>query len=114
MLREGLRRVPTRSLVERLFNIVQQSSQDETLIQLTQCIRNYAQQKETVDSNLMSDVVQRWATEQPKKVALWTGEMNKDQCQKFTFVDLHSQASRFANVLTGKDFELTRGNSVRS
>lgn len=114
MLRESLRRIPTKSLVEPLFNTVLQSSQDETVIQMTQCIKTYAQQKETVDSSLISDAVRRWALEQPKKVALLTGEMNQNACTKFTFADLQSQSSRFANVLTGKDFELTSGNSVCS
>lgn len=114
MLRESIRRISSKSLADRLLNIIQLSSQDDKLIRLTQLIKTQTQQKDTEDGNLISDVIRRWAIEQPKKVALSTGKPNHGEYQQFTFDELHAQASRFANVLAGKDFNLKPGNTVGS
>ena len=113
MLKGSIRRIPTKSLVDRLLNIVQLPSQDDILINLTRLIKTQTQQKEVEDCNLINDVIHHWAIEEPKKVALCTEKTNQDECQQFTFDDLRTQSSRFANVLTGKDFELAPGNTVR-
>lgn len=113
MLKETLRRITTKPIVDRLLNIVQLPSQDDALIKLTQLIKTHTQQKEVDDCNLINDVIQRWAIEEPKKVALRTEKTNKNECQQFTFDDLRTQSSRFANVLTGKDFDLEPGKTVR-
>lgn len=110
MMRGSIRRFSTGPMVDELLNIAQLSGQHERPIQLAQLIKS--QMEKTVTSDLLTDVIHRWSLEQPARVILQTQEMNKDRYQKFTFNDIHTQSSRLANVLTGKEFDLTLGKTV--
>jgi acyl-coenzyme A synthetase/AMP-(fatty) acid ligase len=77
-------------------------------------IKTYLQQEETGFPNLVNDIIHRWAIAQPTKEALSTCETNNNECQKLSFNDVYKQAARFANVLTGKEFNLKPGATVRS
>jgi hypothetical protein len=112
MLAGGIRRFSTRPIVDKLVNISQAPLQDERQVKLSHFIQTYLQQGETVYSNLINDAIHHWAIEQPTKQALWTCEGNSDECQKLTFSDVYKQSSRIANVLTGKEFNLTPGKTV--
>ena len=112
ILRASIRRFSTRLFVDKLSKFIQASSQQEKQDiskQLTQII---LQNKEVVSSNLVNDVVHRWATEQPEQEALWTYDLSNDRSEKVTLSDLYRQASRRANVLTGKEFHLQAGKTV--
>jgi hypothetical protein len=112
MITGSFRRFSTIRVVDKLFNVFQ-SSNDERQRKLGDFVYNYVQQGEKIDSNLVNEVIHRWAIEQPTRDALWTFESKNNECQKLTFNDLYAQSSRFANVLLGKEFNLTAGKSVR-
>jgi len=112
MIKESMRRFSTRPIVDKLFNSVQSSSHHEKQIKLSHLINTYLQQEQMVFPNLVNDVIRQWAIEQPRKDALWTCDTNNNECEKFTFNDLYKQSSRLANVLTGKEFNLTAGRTV--
>ncbi len=109
---KSIRRFSTRPIVDKLFSTVQTSSYHEKQIKLDQLINIYLQQEQTVFPNLVNDVIQQWAIEQPRKEALWTSDVNNNESEKFTFSDLYKQSSRLANVLIGKEFNLTAGKTV--
>jgi len=112
IIRESIRRFSTRPIVDKLFNILQSSSQDEKQAKLGHFIKTDLQQEETIYPNLVNDIIHRWAIDQPTKEALWTCETNNGECQKLTFNDVCNQSSRIANVLTGKEYNLTPGQTV--
>ncbi|CAF0904350.1 unnamed protein product [Rotaria sp. Silwood1] len=112
MIRKATRLLSTRSVVEKLFNVVQSSSYDERQTKLDHFIDTYAQLRKAIYPNLVNDVIQRWATEQPKREALWMCENKNNESQKLTFDDVYKQSCRLANVLTNKDFDLTPGQTV--
>ena len=111
MMTGSIRRFSTRRIVDKLFNVFQ-SSKDERQMKLGDFIDNYLREGKNVDSNILNDVIHRWAIEQPTRDALWTYGSNNNECHKLTFNDVHTQSSRFANVLTGKEFDLTPGKTV--
>jgi len=112
MMRGSIRRFSTGSIVDNLFNILQISSHDERQMKLGHFVNKDLQNGEIVYPNLVNDIIQRWAIEHPTKEALWSCETNSDECQKLTFNDIYTQSCRIANVLTGKEFNLTPGKRV--
>lgn len=102
----------TRSIVDKWFNALQSRTHEEQQLKLAQCIEYSLQHDQSYYSNLVTDIVHRWAIEQPKTDALWTYEVDSNECQKLTFNDIYTQSVHFANVLTGNQFNLTAGKSV--
>jgi hypothetical protein len=112
MMKTTIRCISTRTSVDKWFNALQSSSQDERQIKLGQFMKTALQKNETVHPNFVNDIIYRWTTEQPTTDALWTSNANTNDCQKLTYNDIYVQSSRLANVLTGKQFNLTAGKSV--
>jgi len=102
----------TRSIVDKWFNALQSTTHNEQQSKLAQCIEYSLQQDPSIHVNLVKDILHRWTTEQPSTVALWANDVNRNEYQKLTFNDIYTQSSRFGNVLTGKEFNLTAGKSV--
>jgi len=112
VMRGSVQRLATRPVIDKLFNVLQSSSQDERQMKLGNFIDTYLQHRETVYPNLLNNIIHRLAIEQPTNQALWACETQTNESQKLTFNDVHTQSSRLANVLTGKEFNLTPGKSV--
>jgi hypothetical protein len=107
-----VRRFSTRSIVDKWFSALRSRTHEEQQSKLAQCIEYSLQQDPSNYSNLVRDIVHRWAIEQPKTEALWTCEADSNEYEKLTFKDIYTQSSHLANVLTGNQFNLTAGNSV--
>lgn len=101
-----------RPIVDKWFNALQSKTHEEQQLKLADCIEYSLQQEEPNYSNFLTDIIHRWAIEQPKTEALWFHEIDRNECQKLTFNDIYTQSSHFANVLTGNPFNLTTGKSV--
>lgn len=102
----------TRSIVDKWFNALQSRTHEEQQIKLGQCIEYSLQQDQSNHTNIVTDIIHRWAIEQPKTEALWTYDAQSNECQKLTFNDIYIQSSHFANIFTGNQFNLTTGKSV--
>ncbi|CAF4217500.1 unnamed protein product, partial [Rotaria sordida] len=109
---KSIRRLSTKPVVDKLFNVVQSSSCNERQTQLNHLLDTYAQQGKAISHNLINDVLQRWAVEQPKREALWMCESEGDESQKLTFDDIHKQSCRLANTFTNREYNLTPGQTV--
>jgi hypothetical protein len=112
MTKRFFRSYSTRSIVDKWFNALESSTHKEQQSKLSKCIEYSLQQNESHYSNFVKDIIHRWAIEQPTKEALWTYEANNNEYQKLTFNDLYKQSSHFADILTGKEFNLTSGKRV--
>jgi hypothetical protein len=108
-----IRCISTRSIVDKWFNALQSKRHEEQQTQLAQCIEYTSQQDQSNYSNLIREIIHRWAIEHPKTEALWAYEANNNHdCQKLTFNDIYTHSSQLADVLTGNLFNLTAGKSV--
>ncbi|CAF2438222.1 unnamed protein product [Rotaria sp. Silwood2] len=106
------RQLSTKSVIDKLFNVVQSSSYDERQTKLDHLIDTYARQRKAIYPNLVNDVIQRWALEQPKREALWMCESKSNESEILTFDDVYKQSCRLANVLTNEEFDLAPGQTV--
>ncbi|CAF1048166.1 unnamed protein product [Adineta steineri] len=101
MMKETARRISIQQNINKLGNVLKLHG-----------VINYLKQEDKINLPLINNVIQRLAIEQPKQEALWIYERNNNEYDKLTFNDIYIQASRFANVLTGKGFDLTAGKTV--
>lgn len=111
-INQAARRLLTKLTVGRLFNVAQLSSYEGRQTKLTQLIEKYIKQGELTSANILPTAINRLATEQPTKEALWTFENKNDEYKILTFGDIYKQSCRLANALTGKSYHLQSGQSV--
>jgi hypothetical protein len=102
----------TRSIVDQWFRTLQLSTHDEQQTRFAHCIEQTLQLDPTSSSNLIKDVIHRWAVEYPTRAALYICDRNKDECQILTFRDIYIQASRLAAIMSRKELNLTSANNV--
>ena len=107
-----IRRISTRSIVDKWFTALRSKTHEEQQTQLAQCIEYTVQQDQSIYSNLIREIMHRWVIEQPKTEALWAYEADNHTCQKLTFNDIYTRSSQIADVLTGSPFNLIAGKSV--
>lgn len=97
-----VRSFSTRPLVEQWFKAVQSSS-------IPSSIFNHDQ---SLSSDLIKDIFQRWAVEYPNKDALYICDRKNHAYEKFTYKDVHTEAMRLRNVFAGPELNLAAGNNV--
>jgi hypothetical protein len=97
-----VRSFSTRPLVEQWFKAVQSSSMPSSTFN----------HDPSLSSELIKDILQRWAMEYPTKDALYICDRENHAYQKFTFKDVHTEAIRLGGVLTGPELNLATGHNV--
>lgn len=98
----------SRTNVDRWFQMIQTPPKTNEREKSIEVLRHLYNNNESLPSNFFQGILHRWQIDQPKETALWIDEKS----EKLSFHDVHDQAIRLRNVLSGKEFQLATGRSI--